>query len=391
MRVLHVIHDLDSRGGGTVMAMSGLCKAQRAAGIEVSALATFPHGSTRDAAASLEQHGVPATLIGPSLGPTGRHRHLVSTARALIQQVDIVHAHGVWEEIQHVAARQAAAQKKPFVISPHGMLSSWSRGQKWLKKRIYLALRLRRDLTTAAAIHFATGYERDLTAGLGLSVPTIVEPLGIDLSEFKARPPPGALRAKFPQLQGRRIIMYLGRVDRAKGLEYLVPAMAALTSDNAMLVAVGPDWRDFRPKIEKMIDEYGVRDRVLFTGMLRGREKLEALVDADLFALPSEHENFGIVVIEALACGVPVIVSDHVALAGEVRVAQVGAVVPTGDVPALARELDHWMADEKLRRSASNRARPFVWNHFDWTRIGQRWVEHYQTIVSAPNVVKSSA
>ena len=126
--------------------------------------------------------------------------------------------------------------------------------------------------------------------------------------------------------------------------------------------------------------EHGVPpDRVIFTGMLRGRERVEALVDADLFVLPSYQENFGIAVIESLAAGTPVVISDQVNICNEIRAAGVGGVVPT-QVEPLAPEIARWMSDERLRSDASRRAIPFVRERYDWNQIARRWVEHYETL-----------
>ncbi len=381
MKVLHVIASVDSRAGGPAIAMAGLCKAQRAAGVDVSVLATMRAGSARDVADDLNAHGVAVTTVGPTRGGLARHPQLDAVMRSLAREVEVIHAHGIWEEIQVAAARSAVAMCKPYIITAHGMLTPWSLKQKWLKKQIYLALRLRKVLNGAAAIHYTSAHERDLSAqAISLKPPALVEPLGVDLGEFEMLPPAGGLRSRFPQMMGKKIILFLGRIYPGKGVEYLVPALAAMKTRDAMVVIVGPD-QNFQATIEQLINRHGVRDRVLFTGMMRGRERLEALVDADLFALPSEHENFGIVVVEALACGTPVVVSDGVALHGEVVAGQVGSSVRVGDVSQLAAELDRWFGDDSLRRAAAERARPFVRQHFDWRAVAEHWVGHYQRLV----------
>ncbi len=114
--------------------------------------------------------------------------------------------------------------------------------------------------------------------------------------------------------------------------------------------------------------------------MLPGEMLRSALAGADLFVLPSYHENFGNAVVEALACGTPVIVSDQVGIGSEIENAGVGAVVALG-IEALAREISRWMSDNKLRESAANRARDFVWQHYDWNEIAARWHEHYQKMI----------
>jgi len=357
--------------------MAGLCKAQRGAGLDVSVLATWRQGQDKDIADDLAASGIAVTLVGPTRGPLSNHPQLASTLRDVIQANDVVHAHGIWEQVQHSGMTVCRELGKPYVVTPHGMLTQWSLRQKWLKKKIYMMLRLRRDLEGAAALHFTSATERDAVALLKLRPKVIVEPLGVDLREFESLPAKGSFRAKFPGIAGRKIVLFLGRVHPGKGLEYLIPALAAIERDDAMLVAVGPDSGGYQSVLKRMADENKVAQRVLFTGMLRGRDRIEALTDADIFAIPSEHENFGVVVVEALACGTPVIVSNGVALSGEVTAAGVGASVPVGDVPGLAKELKRWLGDDVLRCAAAKRARPFAFERFDWARLAMAWRDHY--------------
>src|SRR5207253_7097004 len=158
-----------------------------------------------------------------------------------------------------------------------------------------LALRARTNLNRAAAIHYTTPVERDWCARLNLKPPAIVEPLGINLSEFEHVPPRGAFRAHYPQITGKKIVMFLGRIHAGKGLELLIPAMAKLKDPAAMLVIVGPD-DNFRHETDALIAQHALADRVIYTGLLTGVDRLSALADADLLALPSYHENFGLVV-----------------------------------------------------------------------------------------------
>ena len=213
-----------------------------------------------------------------------------------------MHIHALWEEIQHRAARVARELGMPYVITPHGMLDPWSLRQSKWKKRLYLALRMRNNLNGAAAIHYTSDIERDLAAPLRLKPPTIVEPNGVDLAEFDDLPPRGTFRAKHPQL-GRPADRAVPRPRAPE--EGAGPARPRVRAGRAE----GRDAGDRRARTPTDTPSRSARspgstsiaDRVLFTGMLRGRERIEAFVDADLFALPSYQENFGIAVVEALA------------------------------------------------------------------------------------------
>jgi glycosyltransferase involved in cell wall biosynthesis len=226
---------------------------------------------------------------------------------------------------------------------------------------------MRKHLNRAAAIHCATEIERDHVRKLKLQPPIFVEPHGLDLSEFERLPEKGGFRAKYPALGDQPFVLFLGRIDRAKGLELLVPAMARMRVKTP-LVVVGPDWNNMRAWAEAEAARLGLTDRVIFTGMLRGRDKIAALVDAAVLALPSYHENFGIVVAEALAAGTPVVVSDQVYLHPDIKAAGLGGVVPM-DVDALAGELDRWLWDDALRADAALRARPWAMERFNWDVI----------------------
>jgi glycosyltransferase involved in cell wall biosynthesis len=266
------------------------------------------------------------------------------------------------------------------------MLDPWSLRQSKWKKRLYMLWRLRRNLNRAAAIHFTTQIERDLAVPLKLKPPAVVETLGLDLKEFENLPPKGTFRAKYPQLGGRPIVLFLGRLHPGKGAEYLIPAFTHIVSPrrhrgteaaaDAVVVIAGPDSEGYRAKLEALVAGHGIGEQVVFTGPLYGRDRLAALVDADIFCLPSEHENFGIVVIEALACGTPVLISDQVNIHREITAAGVGGVVRV-DVGDVAGGLRRWLTDANLRQSAAERAKVIVRERYDWTAVAGRWRAHY--------------
>ncbi len=381
MRVLHVISGLDATAGGTTAAVVGLSAAQAAAGMSVSVLSTWSGEEPTDTADGLRAAGVSVRLVGPATGRFQRHPRLWREMNQAVEAHDVVHIHAMWEEAQHAAARVARRRGKPYVVTPHGMLDPWSlRQSKWVK-RVAMAWRVRGNLNHAAALHFTTTVERDLTRKLGLKPRAIIEPNGVGLREFETLPVAGVFRAKYPQLAGRRMILFLSRVHPKKGLDLLIPAFARVDDKNAMLVIAGPDNRgEHGLAMAGLATRLGVRDRIIFTGMLRGRDRVEALRDADLFALPSYQENFGIAVVESLAAGVPVIVSDQVNLHPEITAWGVGDVTAT-EVGAVAAALNLWLADEGLRAVAAERTRRFVWERYDWNAIGRRWAGHYEELM----------
>jgi len=316
MKILHVAPTLDARGGGTSTAIVGLARAQQSAGLDVRIAITPRANDDLRFAEALRGEGIPVEQV-QGRGKLCRNPAMKPMLDCAIADADVVHIHALWEEIQHVAARAAQRLNVPHVITPHGMLTPWSfaKRSQWLKKLMML-WRVRRNLDRASAIHFATQMECQWTSHLRLRPPSIVEPFGLDLNEFNDFPSPQSFREKFPMLGDRPYIIFLGRQAKGKGIEVLIPAFAKIARDvpETTLVIAGQDWENLQVGWEQLAVSEGIRDRVLFTGMLRGAERLSALAGAVVFGLPSAHENFGISVIEALACGVPVIISDQVCL-----------------------------------------------------------------------------
>jgi len=381
MRVLHVISGLDPRGGGVVSALAGLARALVAENVEVTIAATCKKKEDLSLVDTLREQKVNVELIGPCKKILTNHPQLKPTLDSLIKDADIVHVNALWEEIQYQSAKIAYRLGVPYIIQPHGMLDPWCLAQKKMKKKLYIALRLRKCLDHAAAIGFTSETEKRLTRPMNIKAPAIVEPNGVDLSEFLELPTAGSFRERYPQIGDRRIVLFLSRLHYKKGLDLLVPAFPKAQTGNAVLVIAGPDSDGYRSKVEAMAHECGIADRVIFTGMLYGEERVAAFVDADLFVLPSYQENFGIVVIEALASGTPVVVSTEVNIHDQITKSGVGGVVPT-ETNALADELTKWLTDDALCRSASQRARPFVWEQYDWSKIAQNWKQRYHKILN---------
>jgi glycosyltransferase involved in cell wall biosynthesis len=380
VKVCHVIPTLDARAGGPPRALVGLSRAQHEAGLEVTVVTGMRDDTDDRLIRSIRSGGVEVRRVGPMVGRS--HPDLAPTLDDAITQSDVVHIHALWDHIQHVAAATARRRRTPYVFRPCGMLDPWSLGQSRLKKQIYLALRLRRDLQHAAALHYTTTTERDLAGPLGLMPQAIVEPNGIDRAEFDPPPPPDFLRQRFPALGDRPIVLFLSRLHHKKGPDVLIEAFAKARPRDAALVLAGPGEEDYVSMLRGLIDRHGLADRVVFTGMLNGRDRIAALADADLFCLPSHQENFGIAVVEALAAGTPVLISDQVNIHEEVTAAGVGEATPL-TIDSTADALHRWMTDPARRRDAAQHAAAFAFDRYAWHQIAHRWRSHYDALIAA--------
>jgi glycosyltransferase involved in cell wall biosynthesis len=380
MKILHAISGIRRSQGGPTFALEGLARAQKAIGLDVSVVATYIVDEGRDAARHFAEMGVECSVYGPAHGKFSRLAGLNEIIAQHVAEADVVHIHAMWEEIQHVTAVESRRAGKPYVWRACNAIS-WPIMQKsyWFKRAV-LAWRLKKDLNGAAAMHYTTQTEADESKWLGLSSPSIVEPNGVDLSEDSGSAE--RFLDRYPQLQGRRVLLFVGRLNPEKGFEILIPAFAQAELDDAMLVIVGSDPdRPYRATIELMMQEHALsEDRVLFTGHLDGVEKQDAYAAADCLVLSSKSENFGNVVVEALGQGLPVIVTRGVGLSSELALAGVGAVVDY-DIDSLRAAIEKaFTSPGGLQRS--DIARRFVAERFDWAAIARRWEGHYRRIVS---------
>jgi glycosyltransferase involved in cell wall biosynthesis len=255
--------------------------------------------------------------------------------------------------------------------------------QNRLKKRLYLELRLRRNLNAAAAIHYTTTLEEERTRALGIQAPTIIEPNGMDFDEFGPLPPPGSFRQRWKIPETAPLVLFLGRLHPKKGLDLLVPAFADGAPPDAVLVIVGTGDSSYEKQLHRVVKSFGLENRVRFVGFLHGRDRLAAFADSTVFVLPSYSENFGNTVIESLVAGTPVIVSDQVGLHAEIASSKVGGVVPTS-VEALTWEIRSWLEDTSRRELAVANTRKFL-EPYDLEKIAVRWLHRYRQLVQHVN------
>lgn len=381
-RVVHVISGIDPQNGGPTVALLGMARAQRAVGIDASVVSTWRYETGLENAAVFEQAGVPIRMVGPARGKLSWHPGLGKILREAFAPADVVHVHAVWEQAQHVACRVASALGKPIVFTPHGMLSEWNMAQGGLAKRAFLALRVRRNLNSAARLHFTTRAEADSTAKLGLTSKPLIETLGLDLGEFAALPSPGFLRARWPAIGDRKVVLFLGRIDYKKGLDLLVPAFARCrAAADAVLVLAGPDNDGYGATVSAIAAKEGIADRVIFTGMLHGADRIAALVDADLFAMTSYIENFGVSVIEALAAGKPLLLTRGVQAAEFLSDTEVVTVSPP-EVGAITAAMEGWLADPARRARAAAEGPRLARERFDNLAVARRWLVHYTNVAA---------
>lgn len=310
----------------------------------------------------------------------------VALWRSLAREVatfDLIHIHSLYLFHGAVAAHYCRKRGVPYILRPHGSLDPFLYKRHRFRKAAYEFLIERRNLRRAAALHFTAEEERKLAEPYSLGAPSFVVPLGLHLDEYSALPPPGTLRAAYPEIASRRIVLHFGRINFKKGLDILVDAFAIAASrvGNIHLVIAGPDNERFGDQIRRRLADRGLTGRATFTGMLQGELKLAAFRDASVFALPSYSENFGIAAVEAMACGVPVVISDKVNIWREVKAANAGLVAAC-DATSFAECLLDVLSDDRIARQMGLSGRALVAQRFDWSLVADALETAYRNIVS---------
>ncbi len=299
-----------------------------------------------------------------------------------IPGIDIVHIHTPYMFHTFITASLCDRFSIPYVLTPHGTLDPYIYNRHRLRKRIAELLFQDRITRRASAIHFITEEEKALAEPYIHGAPGYVVPIGLSVEEYCGRPSKGILFTRFPELKGKKIILFLGRINFIKGLNIVARAFAAVARkrEDVHLLIAGPDDDGYGEKVTGWLKEEGVFEMSTFTGMLLGEEKLEAFYGSSVFVLPSYSENFGIAVLEAMACGLPVIVSDKVNLWPEIIEAKAGEVAPC-NAEAFSRKILAVLEDDDAARKMGMNGAALVRERYSWPEVAARMIEMYASLV----------
>jgi glycosyltransferase involved in cell wall biosynthesis len=274
----------------------------------------------------------PIHALGPVSNNYRYTARLEPWLRKNLARFDGVVIHGLWQYHDYGTYR-VVHRSTPYVVFPHGMLDPYFKRafpRKHLKKQAYWVAREYRVLRDARAVCFTTPMERDLA--VKTFWPQRWNPAVVSFGTLQPTGDAATQRdrflARYPALRQRRFFLFLSRIHSKKGCDLLLEAMARVTPahPDLDLVIAGPDQEGLRPQLEAQAKGLGIDSRVHWTGMLEGDEKWGALYAAEAFVLPSHQENFGVAVVEALACGLPVLISDKVNIWPDIMKDQAGIV-----------------------------------------------------------------
>ena len=391
IRVLHVVQAMSKKFGGVQAVLHDLAKAQVQAGLEVEVATTnidTPMGGILDIPtdgpvewSGVKIHYFPVQNISLLLSRQFRKFILNNCTK-----FNIIHIHGLYRFPPTYAAYVARKQGVPYIIMPHGSLDPYlykrsTRGSVFLK-RFYERMFDLPNLNHASALHFTAEEERKRVSFLGLKSPSFVIPNGLDWKHYEKLPERDGFRAKFG-LKEEPVVLFLGRLHFKKGLDLLVQAFDQVHKQypEAKLVIVGPDNDNYGVQVRLWVHERGLDQSVLFVGHLDATDVIQAYVDADVFVLPSYTENFGMTVVEAMACKLPVVISDQVNIHNEVAESG-GGLVTHCDAQEVATAVLELLDDADRRRFMGQQGRAMVKAHYTWPAIVSALTREYEKIIA---------
>lgn len=278
--------------------------------------------------------------------------------------------HGVWNFPVLVAALVCRFRKVPYIIFPHGTLyqETVELRSSFIKK-VFLMLFVKGILKNAKRVIFTTQDERiKVTKFLNINLASFIIPNIVRTAEFSLLPEKGSFRKKHNISSETLLLLHYGRISKKKGLEFTIQALAKLRLEfpNIALAIVGGDEEGYRTIVERCAESFDVLDKVIFTGLVQRDEGIQAMVDADVFVLPSLSENFGMAVVEAMQCNLPVVLSDNVGIAPDISKAVAGLMVSlSAENEPLIEAIAGLLRNPEERHNLGKKGKQFAMDHYD--------------------------
>jgi glycosyltransferase involved in cell wall biosynthesis len=301
-----------------------------------------------------------------------------------VSEFDLVVANTLWGHALIPTATACAHFLIPYVVAVHGQLNRWALANKGLKKSIYLNLFGRRYVNHAAALHCTDPIEAEAVERLGFRPPTFVVPFAVHYSSYDNAQEYGNFRQRFGIPDQAYVLLFLGRIAQIKRPDIAVDTLGAAQSLNREihLVIVGPDEDRLMHQLKAQAQNLGCDNKLHFTGLLKKEAVVSALAEANLLLMPSEiQENFGMAALEAMAAGVPILVSEGVPVGRWAQMADAGRTVACTKDAFQQAALELLSRPEQLR-IMGQRGQGLVREYFDVSVVARQMLAQYQAIVT---------
>lgn len=376
MHILHVIRGL-ANSSGTTHIVGPLAEAQARQGHVVKVLYVEKPGRSAVVPdpALVESRGFPMTIATEHMGWS---RPFAQALPGAARDADVVHIHAIWNFPTWWAMRTAHQAGVPFVVAPQGSLETWALGRSRRLKSLYAAMIEKPYFDRASAMQALTETEAEQCRRFGIKAPTHILPNGVDLPAIEEDRTRADLRRELSLPPDSVLFLFLGRLFPKKGLDLLIPAfgrLAARRPEVQLLIAGDDAGSGYRATIEGLARAHGPAGRVHLLGEVQGPRKFQVLRGADAFVLTSYSEGLPVAVLEAMACGRPVLVTRDCNLS-DVERQQCGWIVDASAEGVLAGLTAASTSQEERRRRGEN-ARNLVAAKYTWDRIAAESIHLY--------------
>ena len=378
MKIIFSIADLQPESGGPTRSVSALAEAVAHLDGEVE-LVALEYGDAFPKPMLTAGAQVKSVLV-PCRGRVGQRLKWAGGFAAALQQrcqsaeKVLLHDNGLWLPTNHLAARVARAAGVPLVISPRGMLTPWAMRFHGWKKRLAWQLYQHRNLASARLLHATSRDEAEGFRTLGLKQPIAIIPNGVSLPPENRKSEIGNRKSEI------RTALFLSRIHPKKGLLELVEAWHQVRPAGWRVVIAGGDEGGHREVVKAEIRKLKLEKEFEFIGEVADEKKWDVYRSADLFVLPTHSENFGIVIAEALACGVPVITTTGTPWE-ELNTQRCGWWVEIGAGPFAAALRQALSLSDEERQAMGLRGRWLVEENYTWPAAAKRMLEVYRWVL----------
>lgn len=402
MRVLHVIPSISPERGGPSQAVLGMVKALRECGVDTEIATIDDKGSgllDLPLNQKIEYEGLPVWFFLKFSPPIKRFSFSVGTDKGFIfsmdltrwlwqnlQDYDLIETHYLFSYASTCAGAIARWQGVPYVVRTIGQLAPWALAQSRLKKQVYSFLLEKRNLNRAAAIHCTSASEAEDVRSFGVKTPTITVPLGVNqpiyLPEAKQK-----LRYLYGIPRETPVVLFLSRLHYKKRPDLLVRSLSQLAAQNHKfhLILAGSGEVGYVEELKDLMTSLDLASRTSFAGFVTGNDKQLLLQGSDIFVLPSFSENFGIAVAEAMAAGLPVVVTPGVQIAPEISEAKAGLIVE-GEEDAIANAVAQLLKFPQLRQQLGENGQHLANSRYSWSAIAEDLSNVYQSILEQKSI-----